>query len=110
MPDAKDRGLQQMLNPENPSLNVSIITHSKFISSPFISLFSTIIPIFSPSFSLLYRDDTGKSTSEINAYRSRQSVSESQVLKSTGKSVGFFVILHDKLTNRRGKMSGTVRA
>ena len=104
-----DQGPQQTLSIEKPWLNV-IITHSKFISSPFISLFSTIIPIFSPSFLLLYRDDTGKSTFEINACRSRQSVSESQVLKSTGKSVRFFVTLHDKVMNRRGKMSGTVRA
>ena len=49
-----DRGPDQMLNTENPWLNV--ITHSKFISSPFISLFATVIPIFSPSISLLYRD------------------------------------------------------
>ena len=34
---------------------------------------------------------------------------KSKVLKSTGKSVGFFN-LHDKLTNIEGKMSGTVRA
>ena len=66
MPDAKpgginvDRGSQQTLNTEDLWLNV-IITHSKYISSPFISLFSTVIPIFSPSFSLLYWDYTGKS-------------------------------------------------
>ena len=81
----------------------------KFISSPFLSLFSAIILKFSSSFSHLYRDDTGKATVEINICRSCQSVSESRVLKSTGKSDGFFVILHNKLTNRRGKMSGTVR-
>ena len=85
-----DRGPQQTLNTENTWLNV-IITHSKFISSPFISLFSTIIPIFSPSFSLLYWDDTGKSVFEINACRSRQSMSKSWVLKSTGKSIGFLL-------------------
>ena len=45
-----DRGPQQTLN---PWLNV-IITHSKFISSPLISIVSTVIPILSPSFSLLY--------------------------------------------------------
>ena len=63
----------------------------------------------SGNFSLMlsiYRDDTF----EINACRSSQSVSESRVLKSTGKSVRFFVILHDKLKNRRGKMIGMVRA
>ena len=103
-----ERGPQQTSNTENLWLNV-IITHSKFISSSFIS-FSTIIPIFSPSFSLLCRDVTGKSTFEVNTCRSRQSVSESQVLKSKSKNVGFFVILHDKLSNRMGKMSGTVRA
>ena len=37
-------------------------------------------------------------------------VSNSCILKSTRKSVGFFVILHDKLSNRESKMSGTVRA
>ena len=95
-----DRGLQQMLNTENPWLNV-IITHSKFISSPFISLFSTIIPIFLPSFLLLYTDDTGKPTFGISIRISRRSVSESRVLKSTGKSIGFFVILTgDSLTYR----------
>ena len=30
-------------------------------------------------------------------------------LKSTGKGVRFFAILHDKLLNRESKMSGTVR-
>ena len=86
-----DRGPQQTLNIENPWLNV-IMTHSKFTSSPFISLFSTSIPIFSPSFSLLYGDDTKR-------MQTRQSVSESRGLKSTGKSVWSFLILHDKLTN-----------
>ena len=37
-----------MLNTKNLWFNV-IITHTKFNSSPFISSFSTIIPIFSPS-------------------------------------------------------------
>ena len=104
-----ERGPQQTSNTENLWLNV-IITHSKFISSSFIILFSTIIPICSPSFSLLCRDVTSKSTFEMNACRSRQSVSESRVLKSTSKNVRFFVILHDKLSNRMGKLSGTVRA
>ena len=89
-----------MLNTENPWLNV-IITHSKLISNPFISLFSTSIPIFPPSFLLLYTDDTGKPTFGISTRISRQSVSESQVLKSTGKGIGFFVILTgDSLTYR----------
>ena len=90
-----NRGPQQTLNTENSGLNV-ITTHSKFISSPFISLFSTIIPIFSPSVLLLYRDNTGKSAFEIhvNTCRSRLSVSESRVLKSRGKSVFFFLLFY----------------
>ena len=59
-------------------------------------IFNNYSNIFFPLFSRL----TGESTVEINAGSSRQSVSKSRVLKSTGKSVGFFVILHDKLTKR----------
>ena len=57
-----DRGAQQTLNTENLCLNV-IITHSKFISSPFICLFSTIIP---PSLAYLYKDATFVPVVEIN--------------------------------------------
>ena len=52
-------------------LNV-IITHTKFISRPFIYLFSRLIPILSPSFSVLCRDDTCKSAVDINACGSCQ--------------------------------------
>ena len=104
-----DRGPQQTLNTENLWLN-DIIIHSKFILSPFISLFSTIIPIFSPSFSHLYKDNTRKSATEITHAAHVNQVSNSHVLKFTGKCVRFFVILHDKLMNRDSKMRGTVRA
>ena len=39
---------------------------ASFISIPFIRLFSTVISILSPSFSLLYRNNIGKSAFEIN--------------------------------------------
>ena len=58
-----DGGSQQTLHTENLWLNV-IITHSKFIASPFICLFSTII---SPSFAILYRDDIVVTTVPKNA-------------------------------------------
>ena len=51
-----NRGPQQMLNTEKPWLNV-IITHSKFISSLFTSLFVTTVLIFSPCNALLYSDE-----------------------------------------------------
>ena len=60
-----DRGPQQTLNTSNLWLNVNI-THSKFISSPFICLFSIIISIICPSFAPLYRDDIVVSTVERN--------------------------------------------
>ena len=61
-----EQGQQRMLNTEHLWLN-AIITHSKFTSSPFICLFSTIIPIISPSFASLYRDNIVVSTVKINA-------------------------------------------
>ena len=62
-----NRGPQQMLNTENLWLNVIFITSFKFNSNPFICLFSTIIPIFSPSYSSLYIDDIGVSAAENKA-------------------------------------------
>ena len=60
-----DRGPQPTLNTENPWLNV-IIIHSKFISSPFTSLFSTIFQYFL-NHSLSYIvTNTGKSATEMN--------------------------------------------
>ena len=62
-----DRGPHPKLNTENPWLNV-IITHSKFISSPFISLFLTKFQYFlnhSPSY---IATDTGYSVIEMNTY------------------------------------------
>ena len=103
-----DRGSQQKVNTENLCLNV-IITHSRFISL-FICLFSTIVPIYSPSFSLLYKDDTGRSAVEINACSLHQSSVKIVKLKSTGNSVTISVILHDKLTNQESKFSDTFRA
>ena len=48
-----DRGPQLTLNTENPWLNI-IITHSKFISSPFTCLFSTIIQILRPYMEIIF--------------------------------------------------------
>ena len=56
---------------------------------PCICLFSTVIPIFSASFSLLYSDGID--------------------LKYTDKSVGSFSILQDKLMKRDNKIRATVR-
>ena len=59
-------------------------------------IFNNYPNIFS-IFSLLYKDDTGNSAMEINVWCSRQS---SWDLKFACKTVGFVVILHDKLLNR----------
>ena len=97
-----------MLNTKNPLLNV-IITCSKFISSPFICSFSTTIPIISPFLAPLSRDDC--CINHWNNHMRHMSLSwqDCAFLKSTGKHVGFFAILQDKLLNRESKMSGTVR-
>ena len=90
---------QQTLNTKNLWFNV--ITHSKFISSPSMCLFSTIFPTFSPSFSSLYRDNIGVSTVEINVWDTCQSLDKLvSFLKSTGKIVGFFAVVHNKLLTR----------
>ena len=62
----RDHGPQKTLNAEDPFLNI-IITHSKFISSPFICLFPTTIPIIYPSFVSLYRDGIVVTAVEIKA-------------------------------------------
>ena len=61
-----DLGSQHTLITENLWLN-AIITHSKFISRPFIYLFLTIVQIISQSFASLYRDDIVVTVHEINA-------------------------------------------
>ena len=74
---------------------------------PIFNNFSNIFSIF---LLLLYKDITGKSGIEIKTCGSCQSSVKHMSLKSTGESVGFFIILHDKLVNRKSKTSGTVRA
>ena len=53
--NARREGPQQPLNTSNPWLNVIITLWIYFY--PFICLFSTVIPLISPSFVYLYRDN-----------------------------------------------------
>ena len=120
MPNAKWRALilaegRKKTNTEKAWLNV-IITCSKFISSPFICLFFTIIAIISPSLAPLYKDNIVVSTIETNACDTCHSVDKlMRFWKSTGKSWNLLVkvsgslLLHDKLLTRVIKMSGLVR-
>ena len=75
-----------------------IITHSKFISSPSICLFATIIPTISPSFAFLYRDDTVVTAVEIN---------ECDACHSVDKLV-HFLNLQVKVLNPQVKVLGSL--
>ena len=83
-------------------------------------LFSTIIPIISPSFSLLYNKNTGESAIEINVCDLCQSsvkivcfesrLVTVEIFEKVKQSVWCLLFLHDKLMNGESQMSGTVRA
>ena len=103
-----DRGPQPMLNTENLLLNV-IITHCKFISSPFTSLFLTVFQYFlnpSPSYIAM---NTGKWATEMSMC-SCLSSHLACFLKSIDKYVGFFAIYMLYLCTWRVKSRWTVRA
>ena len=104
-----DRGPQPTLNTEKPWLNV-FITHSKFISSPFTSLFLTIFQYFL-NLSLSYTaTNTGKSAIEMNTCSCLSIISPSmlflnQQVNMSG-SLLFTRFIYARGVYKRGGQSG----